>query len=216
MFSTVCKTLLKTNFWVFSLSLRSYEWMSSGTHASNPFKFINKASTQGVTWLFTAVCCVDSETKESPKALCLFRNIDVIRDMQWFSTNCGVFVLLWWWSLIAHGCHSRVFLSVDFFLSNHITIKQTNKRRHTYNFITAKTLFWFSSFQFNGAQFLFIYLYIVHYNNSCLKGFKCNWLLHSPDSDVSSSSILLMITLNLSFGFAQNQMMCQSMTMDAE
>lgn len=170
--------------------------MSSGTHASNPFKFINKASTQGVTWLFTEVCCVDSETKESPKALCLFRNIDVIRDMQWFSTNCGVFVLLWWWSLIAHGCYSRVFLSVDYSFKPYYH-KKTNKRRHTYNVITAKTLFWFSSY-FNSTELNF-YLYIVqNYNNSCLKGFKCNWLLHSPDSDDSSSSILA-LTLSLWF-----------------
>lgn len=181
MFSTVGKTLFKTNFWYFSLSLRSYEWMSSGTHASNPFKFINKASTQGVTWLFTEVCCVDSETKESPKALCLFRNIDVIRDMQWFSTNCGVFVLLWWWSLIAHGCYSRVFLSVDYSFKPYYH-KKTNKRRHTCNFITAKTLFWFSSY-FNSTElnfYLYIYIYSAKLQQQLPQGLQVQLVIAQP------------------------------------
>lgn len=71
-FSCVYLSLLYANFCYFALLLRSYEWMSSPTHAPNPFKFINKASTQLVTWLVSEVYCVVSETKDSRKVAYIF------------------------------------------------------------------------------------------------------------------------------------------------
>lgn len=87
-FPSLYKLLFEKYFCYFSVLLRSYEWMSSGAHAPDPFKFINKASTQRITWHVSVVCYVDSETKDSAKAVdlpspaCI--DLNIRHDLEWF------------------------------------------------------------------------------------------------------------------------------------
>lgn len=100
-FLSVCVALLRMFFCYLSLSVRSYEWMSSGAHARKAFRFINKASMQPVTWLISEVCSVDLGTKDHLKAVPF---LFISRFYYYYYYFCMLLIpymtIQWWHSVI--------------------------------------------------------------------------------------------------------------------